>query len=465
MRRSRPPVSGASQRWLVVTIAIGTTLAPLNSTMIAVALPDIQRAFDASVTATAWLVTLYLIAMAAGLPIGGKLGDIYGRRRIYLLGLGWFAAASLACALAPSLPWLIAFRLQQGLAGTLIFPNGAALLRAAVPQERRGMAFGMIGLAAAVAAASGPPTGGVLVGWLGWSSIFWVNAPLVAIALALGWRSIPYAAGSGNGRFDVPGIALFAAALSSMIVVPTLLKADAPVFAALAAVAGIALGWLFLQWERRVRTPVVDLTVFRRSHFTAACASIMLGNVVMYSTLLAIPLYLEGVRGESVRTTGLMLAAMSAFSALSTPIGGRWMDRRGRWLPAVTGASLVVIGATAVAAGVYLDSSAVTVAALAVLGLGLGIAGAPVQTAAIEAVPEAEAGSAAGIHSTARYVGSVIGSSVLAMLFARQPGAGDAAQFVGLFAGLALVSIAGLVAHANIAVRDPSAPRSTPVRT
>ena len=228
MRNAPPAPPGASQRSLLVTIAIGTTLAPLNSTMIAVALPDIQRAFDVSVTSTSWLVTLYLIAMAAGLPVGGRLGDLYGRRPVYLVGLAWFAVASLGCAFAPSFAWLVVFRLQQGLAGTLIFPNGAALVREAVPEKRRGMVFGMVGLAAAVAAASGPPVGGLLVEPLGWSSIFWANVPLIAVALVLGWRSLPrLTRGHGSSRrFDVVGIVLLASALTSMVVVPTLLKAD-----------------------------------------------------------------------------------------------------------------------------------------------------------------------------------------------------------------------------------------------
>lgn len=163
--------------------------------MIDVALPDIQRAFDVSVTSTAWLVTLYLIAMAVGQPIGGRLGDTLGRRPVYLAGLGWFAAASLGAMFAPSLPWLVVFRLQQALAGTLVFPNGAALVREAIPVHRRGLAYGMVGL-----------------------------------------------------------------------------------------------GWRFVERERHARNPILDLSLFRSAHFRAACASILLGNLVMYTTLLALPL-------------------------------------------------------------------------------------------------------------------------------------------------------------------------------
>src|SRR5699024_2580975 len=133
---------------LLPTIALGTMLAPLNSTMIAVALPDIQAAFGTSVTAVSWLVTLYLIAMAVGQPIGGRLGDVHGRRRVYLIGLIGFGIASLGSALAPSLGWLMLFRVGQALTGTLVFPTGAALIREAIPEGRRGMAFGIVGMSA-----------------------------------------------------------------------------------------------------------------------------------------------------------------------------------------------------------------------------------------------------------------------------------------------------------------------------
>src|SRR6187200_2998081 len=182
LRQARAPAALTAEmsRWLLPAVAIGTTLAPLNSTMIAVALPEIQRAFDVSVTATAWLVTLYLVAMAVGQPIGGRLGDLYGRRRVYLFGLIWFGIASAGCAFAPSLPVLILFRTQQGLAGALSFPNGAAMIREAVPAERRGSAFGTVSLATGIAAASGPPLGGLLTHAFGWEAIFWANVPVIA---------------------------------------------------------------------------------------------------------------------------------------------------------------------------------------------------------------------------------------------------------------------------------------------
>jgi DHA2 family methylenomycin A resistance protein-like MFS transporter len=455
--------TATTHRLLLPTIALGIMLAPLNSTMIAVALPDIQRAFDSSVTATAWLVTIYLIAMAVGQPVGGRLGDLYGRRRVYLVGLAWFALASLGCALAPDLLWLIVFRVQQALAGTLVFPNGAALVREVVPSGRRGMAFGLIGLSASVAAASGPPVGGVLVERFGWSSIFWVNVPLLAVVLAMASASLPrrVAPARPRERFDLAGIALLTMALSAVMLLPTLLNLDRLALALAVGMVGIGVAWLFLRWEWRVAAPVVDPRLFRNAHFAAACAAILLGNLVMYTTLLAVPTYLEHVRGESASATGLVLAAMSVLAAFATPLGGRWSDRQGRWMPAVAGGLIVLAGTLATALAVYAGSVSLLVTALAVMGLGLGVSGAPVQATSVESVPAAKAGSASGIYSTSRYIGSVVGSSALAMLFAREPSTGDGERFVGLFLGLTLVAALGVLANARIADRGVAPHPST----
>ena len=443
---------GVAGRWLLPAIAIGTTLAPLNSTMIAVALPDIQRGFGVSVTATASLVTIYLVAMAVGQPIGGRLGDLFGRRRVYLAGLVWFAVASAGCAFAPSLPWLIAFRTQQALAGALSFPNGTAMVREAVPLARRGRAFGVVGMATGLAAASGPPLGGALVHTFGWPAIFWANVPVVGAALLLGWRSLPRTTTDGaRPPFDLVGSGLLAASLGSVVVIPTLLRLGQPLLAAVAGLTGVAIAIGFVRWELRAEAPVVDVRLFARTHFAAACASIGLSNLVMYTTLLALPLYVSGVRGLGVQVAGAVLVALSAFAALWGPVGGRWTDTRGRRLPAVVGAGILLVGTLLLTVAVTQTGLGLLVAALATMGLGLGMSAAPVQTAAVEAVPARDTGSAAGIFSTARYLGSVTGSTLLAVAFVQRPAPGQADRFVLLFAGLSAAALIGIVANARVA--------------
>ena len=166
-------------------------LVPLNSTMIAVALPEIIDDYGVSLTSAGWLITGYLIAMASLQPLAGKIGDRYGRRRLLVGGISLFGLASLAAALAPTLTMLLLFRILQGAAGALIVPNGTALLRDVLPEYRRGAGFGLLGAGIAIAAASGPSLGGVLVETTGWSSIFYINLLLVIPAAIMGWKWLP----------------------------------------------------------------------------------------------------------------------------------------------------------------------------------------------------------------------------------------------------------------------------------
>ncbi|MBA2468486.1 MAG: MFS transporter [Chloroflexia bacterium] len=443
-------------RLLLLAVAAGITLAPLNSTMIAVALPEIQGAFGISITASSWLVTLYLVAMAAGQPVGGRLGDLYGRRRVYLAGLIGFGLASLGCALAPGLEWLIAFRMLQGRAGALSLPNGTAMIREAIPEDRRGAAFGTIGMAAGIAAGLGPPLGGILVHSFGWGAIFWANVPVIAMALMLGWRSLPRPRRASPARagFDMPGTALLTIALTLVILIPTALKVGGAMFAIGAGLLGLATGWGFVRWELKASAPVIDLRLFAPRHFAAACAAVALGNLVMYTTLLALPLFLEGVLRRGVQVSGYTLVVLSALSALFGPIGGRWSDRAGRWLPAVAGGAAILLGAIVVALGVGWERIPVIVGGLAIMGVGLGTSGAAIQTAAMESVPLARAGSAAGIFSTSRYLGSIVGSTILAASFARRAGESDGGRYLVLFTGLAVVAIGAIIANALVADRQ-----------
>src|SRR2546425_1350504 len=195
-----------AERLVVLTVALGTMLAPLNSTMIAVALPEVMDEFKVGLGSAGWLVTAYLIAMASLQPVAGKIGDRIGRCRLVLGGLMCFGLASLIATVAPNLWVLIALRVLQAGAGALIVPNGAALIREVVPAERRGARFGLIGAGVGLAAAAGPPFGSALIITAGWRAVFYVNLLLVLPALAISWRWLPKdRATAGMRQFDVPG--------------------------------------------------------------------------------------------------------------------------------------------------------------------------------------------------------------------------------------------------------------------
>lgn len=473
---------------VVATVTLGTMLAPLNSTMIAIALPRLVVVFRTHVGTAAWLVTMYLILMATLQPVAGKLGDRFGRRRLILAGLAAFGLTSIGAALATDLPVLFAFRALQAVSGAIALPNGAALLRQIVPANRRGTRFGLLGSATSLAAAAGPPLGGLLVGLADWRAIFLVNVLLVVPALLIGWLALPAdAPGPGRTtaethRFDVGGLTAGAQGTAAAAPPPALAPRPfdvggavwlSAVLATLAelltrvgragSAAPLAVGVpllavalaLLLRREYRHPDPVLQPRFFRRRTFAAATGAVALSNLAMYSTLLAVPLLLAARPGWSPARIGLLLAALSACTAACAPLGGRLADRYGRRWPVAGGLALLTVGlsilAAAGAAGVRLPLC------LALAGVGLGLSGAGMQTAALEAVSAGEAGAAAGAYSTSRYLGSIVGSSVLAVLVVPAVSAGHGSPVFVLVAVAALCSAVSALAIEHRPAGAPAA--------
>jgi len=443
--------TGVGAGWpLLATVALGAMLAPLNSTMIAVALPRIAADFRVATGGTSWLVIAYLVAVAGVQPVAGKLGDRFGRRWLVLGGLLGFALTSCGAALAPTLPILISCRTLGAVAGALVFPNGIALLREAVPAAARASRFGLVGAAVSCAAAGGPPLGGILVEQAGWRAVFLVNLVLVGPALLLGWRALPSGRPTRSRHpFDLVG----ALALSALLVGAAVLltrfqevrQAPFPTAMLLGSLllAGIA---AFLWRERRHPDPVLQPRLFTRRTFAAANAANALSNLTLYVTLLAVPLLLAGRGGWTSASIGLVLATLSIAQVVCAPTGGRLADRFGRRRPAVGGLTLLALGTVPLAVGGGTVSLPALLGGLGLIGLGLGLASAGMQTAAVEAVGSAEAGVAAGIFSTSRYLGSIVGTSVLGGLL----GAGS-----GFGAVFLLVALAGVgAALASLGLRD-----------
>jgi MFS family permease len=388
--------SASSERAVLAAVALSGTLLPLNSTMLAVALPDIASGVGGGVAASTWLVTAYVVAMATLGPFAGRLGDRLGRRRVILAGLGAFAVASAVAGLAPSLGVLIAGRLGQAVAGSLVFPNAIALLRDALPAGRRAAGFGVMGSAVGAAAAAGPVLGGVLTGAFGWRAIFLANVPVVAAAVVLTLRALPAPRG--------------------------LVLAGAP--------ASRGGRW---DWAQPLRVP----------RFAAAAGAVGLSNLAMYATLLAVPVVLAGRDGWSAADAGLALAMLSVAMVAVAPLGGRIADRRGHRTPAVAGLSLLVVCSCALAAMGSAPTAAGLAAALLIGGVGLGLSGAAIQTAAMEAVDERDAGVAAGLFSTGRYAGAIVSAALLALVL------GHGTAHAGAFFAITAVAAAGAVVLAT----------------
>ena len=398
---SAPTTYPLAQRAILASIALSGLLVPLNSTMMAVALPDVMQAFGADVSTAGWLVTAYLITMAGLQLVTGQLGDRFGRRRLVLGGLGYFGLVSLLAALSPSL-WVLLFaRVQQAIAGASLITNGIALVFEAVPESRRGTDLGVVTAVLSLAAAAGPPLGGLLVGLAGWRAVFWANIPIVIAALLFGllfdWSAVSEARPRQTRRL---------------------------------------IDWLEIS------------ALFRNQTFARANGAIMFSNLAMYVALLAIPMLMSSQRSWSSVQIGLLLAVMSVTAAVFSPVGGRLSDRLGRRVTGAAGMALLTLGVLPLAILGNTIFLSLLLACLSLTGIGLGLSSVSLQTSALESVELQQAGLATGISSTSRYVGSIAGSKVLALILGLAPI--EAANFRLVFlvatigAGLALLMSWGI---------------------
>ncbi|HEX5163767.1 MAG TPA: MFS transporter [Thermomicrobiales bacterium] len=449
MTADRQAMGQQAGRVVLLTATLGTMLAPLNSTMIVVALPEILDDFGRSLAWGSWIVISYLVAMAAVQPLGGSLGDRYGRRRMLLVGFSVFLVATVAAALAPSVEVLLVARTVQALAGAMAIPNGTALVRALVPRERQGRTFGTIGSAIAVAAAAGPPLGGVITDAVGWRWIFVANVLLLVPAIALA-RRLPADAGNPDGKFDLRGAFLMTGGLVTLALALTSWRLSgvpvwsAGVFGLLALAAGVGLR----RHVRRTPKPILNLGLFQRPGFLPASLTVLFSNLTMYTTLLALPVFLTERQDWRSSQVGLLLAGMSVQMIIFSPLGGRLSDQRGRRFPAVVGTVLTVIGSLPLLALSDSWDWWVLLPPLVVVGVGLGLSTAAVQTAAIEVVSTSESGQAAGLFSTMRYLGSILGSAMLAAILVGETPSLDAFRL--LFGVLVVTALAAVVTASRL---------------
>ena len=447
-----PPDGRTGERHAFFSALLTGVLAPLNSTMIVVALPAVLADLEADLTWGSWIIVSYLVAMAAVQPLGGSLGDRLGRRRLMLFGLAGFALASLLAAFAWRVEVLVLARSLQAVTGASAIPNGTALVRTLVSSERQGRAFGMLGAGLSVAAALGPPLGGIVTDALGWRWLFALNLLVLLPALALVWRLPAPASARPRSSFDLLGSALLlltllgAAAALTLWRLPGIPLALAPALALGAALAG----WWFVRHARHRPDPVLHVTLLGRRGFLAAGVAVASSNLVMYAAFVALPLFLAQLVGWGTREVGWAVAAMSLAMLVWGPLGGAWADRSGRRRPAVTGAAVALVATASFAAIAPGWPWWAFAGLLVTLGTGIGLANAAIQTAAMQAAGAAEAGQAAGLFSTLRYTGSIIGTAGLAAVLGD---ASEVAAFRVLFALVALVAVAAVVSTARLPAR------------
>jgi EmrB/QacA subfamily drug resistance transporter len=451
---------------LLALSSLGTILAPLNSTMVAVALPDIRDEFSLSHGAVAWLVSGYLIVMAVVQPIGGRLGDQIGRERVYQGGLLVFLVLALLTPFAPNFPALVTLRIAQAAAGAALIPNGAAMLRTYAPPGQLGRLNGINGGVISFAAAVGPLVGAAVLAVGSWRWLFPISAPFILAALLLLRRL------EGRDSERIPrtptdwfGMGLFVGLLVALTIQLGWLRSGESAIEQTLRWSGVAMiAGLFVWRQRQTSSPAAEWRLFRVRSFAGATAYTLLTNLTMYTTLLLIPFFVREVQGKGTALSGVLLGAMSVLVAVTAPLGGRLSDAWGRRPSAEIGAVLMLIAAIGLLAGISPEvHPAYLAGCLALLGLGLGLGVGAANTAAVESAPRALAGSAAGTSSMMRYVGSIVGAGLLSGVLSRDGAGAEVATFrivlVAVVSTAALAAIAAMFIHRFVEAEAIPVPR------
>ncbi|MGW1956169.1 MFS transporter [Streptomyces sp. NPDC001920] len=432
-------------RWILLTTVLGSSMAMLDSTVVNVALPRIGEDLDADLAALQWTVNAYMLTLAALILLGGSLGDRYGRRRIFVIGVVWFAAASLLCGIAPNAGVLIAARALQGVGGALLTPGSLALIQASFHPDDRGRAVGLWSGFGGIGAAVGPFLGGWLVDGPGWRWVFLLNVPLALLCAPVAVRHVPESGGGGHGRFDVLGAAL--GALSLALVTYALIEAqEGSLVVAVTAVAGVAAGVAFAYVEKRRPDPMMPLDIFSSRQFTAVNLVTLCVYAAFGGFFFLAALQLQVVVGYSALGAGTALLPTTVLMLLFSARSGALADRIGPRIPLTAGPLLCAAGLLLMLR-VGPDASYVVdvLPALLVLGLGMVTLVAPLTATVLASVDTARAGLASGINNAAARAAGLVAVAALPLLAGMSEEAYRSADAFDEAFGRAMLICAGLL--------------------
>ncbi|MFJ4470061.1 MFS transporter [Streptomyces sp. NPDC089424] len=444
-------LSSPQGKWILFTTVLGSSMALLDSTVVNVALPRIGEDLDADLAALQWTVNAYMLTLAGLILLGGSLGDTYGRRKIFVVGVVWFAVASLLCGLAPTAEVLIAARALQGIGGALLTPGSLALIQASFHADDRGRAVGLWSGFGGIGAAVGPFVGGWLVEGPGWRWVFLLNVPLALVCVPVALRHVPESAdGRKHGRFDALGAVLAALALA-LVTYALIEAAQGSLVVAVTATAGVAAGVAFVYREKHHPDPMMPLDIFASRQFTAVnlvtlCVYAAFGGFFFLATL-----QLQVVSGYSPLAAGTALLPTTALMLLFSARSGALGERIGPRVPLTVGPLLAAAGMLLMVR-VGEDASYVrdVLPALLVLGLGMVTLVAPLTATVLASVDPARAGLASGINNAAARAAGLMAVAALPLVAGmgpeayRSPAAFDAA-FGRAMVVCAVILLAGSV--------------------
>jgi len=410
-----------SRKWYVFAgVAMGIFLSTIDGSIVNVAMPTLVQELNTHLATVEWVVLAYLLALGTLMLSMGRLGDMIGKKPIYVVGFVIFTLGSVLCGLAPNVYWLIGFRVVQAVGGAMIMALGMAIVTESFPPSERGRALGLTGSMVSIGIVLGPTLGGLILGALSWHWIFFVNLPVGIVGTLMVIRFVPARRPAGRQRFDLAGAVTFFAGLLALLLAVTIGQqvgfGDRRVLLLLAGGAAAMAGFVAL--ERRVKQPMLDLELFRSRLFSINLVSGLMTFISMSGTTFLIPFFLQGVLSYEPRQVGLLMATVPLAVGIVSPLSGALSDRVGTRPITVVGLAMVMVGFCALST-VTVDMTALGyVLRFLPVGIGLGTFQSPNNSAVMGAVPRERLGVASGLLSITRIVGQTTGIAVLSALWA-----------------------------------------------
>ncbi|MFQ5577796.1 MAG: MFS transporter [Anaerolineae bacterium] len=412
-----------SRKWFaMIAVAMGIFLSTIDGSIVNVALPTLVRDLQTGFAVVQWVVLAYLLTITALMLSVGRLADMIGKKPLYTAGFVVFTTGSVLCGLAPTVAWLIGFRVVQAIGAAMVQALGMAIITEAFPPAERGRALGLMGSVVSVGIVVGPTLGGLIINALSWHWIFFVNLPVGLLGMWMVVKFVPSTRPPGGQRFDYLGaVALF---LSLLTLLLGLTMGQQIGFGQW--MVGLLLGsWLvflllFLAVERRIAQPMIDLQIFKRSLFSINLTTGFITFVSIAGVLILMPFYLENILGFNTRQVGLLMAAVPLMLGISSPLSGALSDRFGSRPITVAGLGIMVFGYYAISTLSRDTTAWGYILRMLPLGIGMGVFQSPNNSAIMGAVPKTRLGIASGLLALTRTLGQTTGIAVLGALWAGQ---------------------------------------------